>query len=202
MARWTLLVPVKELSRAKTRLVPPPGVQRAELARAFALDTVAAAAAAELVERVVVVTDDPVLATRLPASAAVLAGGPDGLNPALLHAARELGAQPVAALTGDLPGLRSAELDTALATAAQHELGAVADAQGTGTTLLAAGHLSSFVPRFGEGSFAAHCAAGAAALPAGRSVRSDVDTADDLRSAVALGVGPHTAALLADRASA
>ena len=60
---WTIVIPVKAPAAAKTRLaaaVPP--ALRAELARAFALDTIAAAIAARSVSRIIVVGDDPSMA--------------------------------------------------------------------------------------------------------------------------------------------
>src|SRR5665647_3391866 len=39
---WRMVVPVKDQLAAKTRLHPPPGVARADLAHAFALDTITA----------------------------------------------------------------------------------------------------------------------------------------------------------------
>ncbi|NKY79677.1 2-phospho-L-lactate guanylyltransferase, partial [Nocardiopsis dassonvillei] len=44
-ARWSLVVPVKRLGRAKTRLAPVAGGRREDLALAIACDTVAAARA-------------------------------------------------------------------------------------------------------------------------------------------------------------
>jgi 2-phospho-L-lactate guanylyltransferase len=53
-------------------------------------------------------------------------------------------------------------------------------------------------PRFGPGSAARH-GAGAAALIGGAGLRQDVDTSDDVRAALLLGVGPRTLAVLAAR---
>jgi 2-phospho-L-lactate/phosphoenolpyruvate guanylyltransferase len=57
---WTVLLPVKVLARAKSRLAVLAGDRRQELALALASDTVAAALACPEVSRVVVVTSDPV----------------------------------------------------------------------------------------------------------------------------------------------
>ena len=123
-----------------------------------------------------------------------------GLNAALAEGARlardRWPADGVAGLVGDLPALTPAELAGALAAAAQHPTGFVTDAAGTGTTLLTARPTVAFDPRFGPGSAARH-GVHAAALPAGPGLRRDVDTADDLRAALLLGVGPHTVAALA-----
>src|SRR5436305_745035 len=61
-----------------------------------------------------------------------------GLNPALDHGALSTGAVAVAALSSDLPALRPQELAAALAAAAAADRCFVADAAGTGTTLLTA----------------------------------------------------------------
>src|SRR3954468_16827648 len=88
--RWAIVVPVKRLAVAKTRLSEDPQV-RADLALAMALDTVSAALQCSLVDWVVVVTDEPEAARAVGALGAVpVPDAPDaGLNPALQHGARE-----------------------------------------------------------------------------------------------------------------
>jgi 2-phospho-L-lactate guanylyltransferase len=235
---WTVLLPVKVLARAKSRLAVLAGDRRRELALALAADTVEAAVACPEVARVVVVTSDPVAGRLLSALGAVVvpdgpagapaglpapgdppAGGVDGLgaqeglNAALRHgaavAARRWPGTGLAALTADLPALRPAELAAALRAAAaaggvaaggvtaSSATAFVPDAAGVGTTLYAARSLEAFRPRFGGASRARHAAAGAAELTlAGQpGLHRDVDTADDLRAALALGAGPRTTAL-------
>ena len=62
VAPWTLAIPVKRTAIAKSRLAAAYPQHRPELARAFAVDTTAAALASPLVRAVLVVTDDPVVA--------------------------------------------------------------------------------------------------------------------------------------------
>ncbi|PWW23207.1 2-phospho-L-lactate guanylyltransferase [Geodermatophilus normandii] len=198
--RWSLVVPAKRLGAAKTRLVPltggGPGVH-ADLVLALLADTVAAARDCAAVADVVVVTDDERAAATVRAlGARTVPDEPDrGLNPALAHGARASGGDAVAALSSDLPALRSDELAAALAAATAPRC-FVADAAGTGTTLLTASGVP-LDPRFGRGSAAAHAAAGAVPLAGGwPGLRRDVDTPADLAAAVHLGVGAATAALL------
>ncbi|MFC7220927.1 2-phospho-L-lactate guanylyltransferase [Streptomyces polyrhachis] len=199
---WSLVVPLKPLRSAKTRLagaVSPAG--RALLALAFASDTVAAALACAAVADVTVVTDDPEAAVELAGRGALVV--PDsprgGLNAALAHGARVVRARrpgaPVAALGADLPALRPVELGAVLAAAAPRRRAFLADADGVGTTLLAAAGGVELAPAFGGPSRGGHLASGARELRlAGvESVRRDVDTAANLRAALALGVGPRTA---------
>lgn len=197
------MVPAKVLAQAKSRLTPltdaAPGLPHAELVLALLADTVAAAVASPAVAGLVVVTDDPRAAAVVTAlGARTVPDEPDaGLNPALAHGARSTGAARVAALSSDLAALRTAELTAALDRAAGHPRSFVADAEGTGTTLLAVtgGDLD---PRFGRGSAAAHAASGAVPLDGGwPGLRRDVDTAADLAAAAVLGLGPRTAALAA-----
>ncbi|MGH3713306.1 MAG: 2-phospho-L-lactate guanylyltransferase, partial [Micromonosporaceae bacterium] len=62
MAQWSVVIPVKRLSQAKTRLRGAlPGVPHDDLVLAIAADTVAAALACRAVAAVVVVTDEPVV---------------------------------------------------------------------------------------------------------------------------------------------
>ncbi|HMA47032.1 MAG TPA: 2-phospho-L-lactate guanylyltransferase [Frankiaceae bacterium] len=195
---WVVVVPVKPLGMAKSRLVRS---DRAALALAMATDTVAAARAAGA--EVVVVTDDPHAAAVLAGPGVrVVADEPDaGLNPAVAHGAAVATARwpdrGVAALAADLPALQAEELRRALSAAAAHERALVADAAGTGTVLLTARPGAALRPSFGRVSRAAHVAAGARDLTddlgAGvAGLRRDVDTLEDLRTALVLGVGPAT----------
>lgn len=197
---WTIVVPVKPTAVGKSRLAVD-GVPREDLARAIALDTISAAAAADLVAEVVVVTDDAevaMLASGLDRVRSISEGAARGLNAAIAVGLAEAGDTMRAVLLGDLPALRPADLDQALALAGEAPRGAVADAEGTGTTLVTARRGVRLDPAFGEGSFARHRAGGCVALelPDSSTLRRDVDTADDLATAAARGVGPRTSALL------
>ncbi|MFH9071796.1 2-phospho-L-lactate guanylyltransferase [Streptomyces alboflavus] len=225
--QWTVVIPLKPLERAKSRLAPAAGDGlRPALALAFAQDTVAATVACPSVRDVVVVTDDVRAGRELAALGAhVVPDTPgDGLNAALAHAARQVRSRhpeaPVAALNADLPALRPGELARVLDAAVPFPRAFLPDAAGIGTTLLTAGPGTELRPRFGGPSRARHRDSGAVELGGGRagttgpadadatagaadgigyagSVRQDVDTGDDLRAALALGVGPHTAAAAA-----
>ncbi|MFF2277068.1 2-phospho-L-lactate guanylyltransferase [Agromyces sp. NPDC058126] len=214
-AGWTLVVPVKAFSAAKTRLGPAvPAEARAALARAFALDTITAARAARGVERVIVVTGEVDLGSPLPAgvelvreagvaAGAVGGGAPNGLTAAIddgIRAARAGDLVPVAVLLGDLPSLRTSELEFALEAASRHPLAFIADADGTGTTLATASAGATMRPAFGEQSASRHREAGFADLAGSApfaTLRRDVDTVEALEHALRLGVGPHTAEVVA-----
>jgi len=201
---WTVLVPVKRLEQAKTRL----GLDdrtRVRLALAMVEDTVRAALAADAVAEVVVITSDHTAERVLAgAGARVIEDRPDaGLNPALAYGASAVPAGSVAALSGDLPALRADQLDDALNRAAVHASAVVSDIDGTGTTLLTGRTVADFTPAFGPGSRAQHLASGAVDLTdeAAPALRNDVDTTAALDAALVLGVGPRTAAVLNDLAS-
>jgi 2-phospho-L-lactate/phosphoenolpyruvate guanylyltransferase len=191
-AGWVVIVPVKQGPAAKSRLRGArPEIAHHHLARALVRDTLSAAARCPAVDAVVVVGADPGLP-----GIRVLADPGGGLNAALAHAAQRVPTGNVAALLGDLPALDPAELAEALCGAAAGRA-FVADVAGSGTTLLAAPAGAPLSPRFGPGSAAAHVASGARALGgAWPTLRHDVDTAEDLAAAAALGLGPHTGALL------
>jgi 2-phospho-L-lactate guanylyltransferase len=204
-----LVVPVKVLRLAKSRLVGAAdgGVgnprTHAALALALAMDTLAAARATPCVRRVLAVSSDPAVTAALAADGVEVA--PDdpgaGLNPALRYGARLLRRDDpsarVAALQADLPALRPDELEAAISSAGSQRA-FCPDRQGTGTTLLVAAPGRELDPRFGVGSAAEHAASGAVRLEGPwPSLRCDVDTADDLAAAVALGLGQRTAAVLA-----
>jgi 2-phospho-L-lactate guanylyltransferase len=202
---WTLVVPVKVLAHAKSRLAALAGPHRPALALAMAADTVAAALACQEVARVVAVTDDPAAAQLLTAIGAVI--GEDeprrGLNPALRHGAALAAARwpgtGIGALAADLPALRPAELATCLQAASRWPHAFVPDAAGSGTTLYTARPGVAFSPQFGPASAARHRAAGATELrlPGLATLRRDVDAPADLQEATTLGIGPRTAAITA-----
>jgi 2-phospho-L-lactate guanylyltransferase len=204
MPRWSVVIPVKRLEVAKTRLrAAVPGVEHDRLVLAICLDTVSAVLDCPGVGRVVTVTDDPRAADALRALGVVVVGdAPDaGLNPALEHgtAVARAGSplEPVAVVSADLPALRPAELAAALTAAAAHRRSFVADAVGTGTTLLAVAAGGPLLAAYGPDSRAAHAASGAVELDGDwPSLRRDVDTAADLAAAVALGLRPLSAALM------
>ncbi len=210
-----VVVPVKPPALGKSRLVGLSDEQRRELAEAFALDTVQAAAQTRGVAAVLVVTDD----FRLAAAMRGLEVGvgvevmPDGasedLNATLVQAAAEVvrrwpDAVPVA-LCADLPGLRPDELAEVLADAvAEVSSGRAAfvrDRAGVGTTMYAAAH-DLFAPGFGPGSAQRHQRAGAVEVgAAATSVRTDVDDLADLGAVLVAGVGPHTSRASGRRAT-
>ncbi len=204
-AGWSLVLPLKPLALAKSRLAPYAGPHRAGLALSFALDTVSAALATPGVDRVLVVTTD-VRAGALLAGlgAVVVADEPGGgLNSALAHgaaAARALAPDaPLAVLSADLPALRPAELARVLGAVPPQGRAFLPDSPGLGTTLLACAPGHPLSPAFGDGSRARHAAGGAFELRLAdvESVRRDVDTGTDLGEAAALGLGPHTRPLFA-----
>ncbi|MFB9877135.1 2-phospho-L-lactate guanylyltransferase [Planobispora siamensis] len=199
---WTLVVPVKTLVAAKTRLAEAAGPHRVALAVAIACDTVEAALRCPPVARVVVVTGDPVAADALSGVGAHVVADPEaGLNAALRHGAGEAvrlaPGDAVGALQADLPALRPAELAVVLAAAAEFEQSFLPDAAEVGTTFYGVRPGAAFTPGFGGESRDRHLRRGAKELCLNGvdSVRRDVDTPDDLRAALALGVGPRTLAV-------
>jgi len=203
---WSVLMPVKVLAEAKSRLAALAGSRRAELALALASDTVTAVLGSDAVARVIVITDDQVAAVALAALGALMV--PDepraGLNAALGHGAAYAAARwprdGIAALSADLPALRPEQIGRALRAAAAWPTAFVADAEGDGTTLYTATPGAAFRPAFGLASRARHAAGGAVELILDGipGLRRDVDTPSDLRGAAALGLGPHSAPLAAE----
>ena len=203
-AGWGVVLPVKRLSAAKSRLSTRPSRQRRELALAFALDVVAVCRDTPQAGSVVVVSSDDEVRDGATSLGADVVDDPEsgGLLAALLAGTAALrDARPdlaVALLAADLPALRPLELGLALDAAATHGRAFVSDVAGTGSTLLTAGPGVAPEPLFGPRSRAAHAASGAVELRDPRLVRlrCDVDTEVDLWHARQLGVGRHTAAAL------
>jgi 2-phospho-L-lactate guanylyltransferase len=197
---WDVIVPLKGLDSAKSRLSGLGAGLRTKLAEAMALDTVAAVAGCPRHVRVHVVCDDDQLGAavlRLGAGVVLHRGAPPGLNAALTHVAERLGGtSPVAALLGDLPALLGEDLAEVLDRATGVPRSTVADRAGTGCTFLAATAGQRLAPDFGPWSFARHVAGGATPLPAAPGVRQDVDVPADLAAVARLGPGPRTSRLL------
>lgn len=195
---WSVVIPVKASRAGKSRLAVH---SRPEIARAIALDTIAAAVACLAVERVAVVTSDRDVAdeARRLGAGVVDDSAVSGLSAAIdLGLAQFAPTRPRAVLLGDLPALRGDDLAAALAAATGFPLGTVADADGDGTALVTAMPGVPLQPRFGIASAAAHRDAGFVPIPvrADSTLRRDVDTVEHLLAALARGVGRHTAAAL------
>lgn len=198
-AGWTVIIPVKPTAIGKSRLEGP-ATGRISLARAIALDTIAAAVACREVATVVVVTDDVSLTVAVSGLTGVRVlpeKGIRGIDAAVAVGAALVGTHsPRVALLGDLPALDPLELETALRTARTMRRGAVADAEGTGTTMVTAAAGLPWQTAFGPGSFARHRALGCEPieLPANSTLRRDVDTMAQFADAERLGLGPASLA--------
>lgn len=199
---WSVVIPVKLLAHAKSRLAGLPSPDRQALVLAMAADTVAAAISCPLVEVVAVVTDDPAVGAEVRALGAEVIPdrGRAGLNRALItgaeHAARARPGCGRAALTADLPALSGQDLRTALTAATAAPNAFVPDAAGTGTTLYTARPEARFEPLFGPMSRQRHGQSGAVelSLPPDSGLRRDVDTLADLDTATVIGLGRRTVA--------
>jgi 2-phospho-L-lactate/phosphoenolpyruvate guanylyltransferase len=197
---WSVVIPVKLLALAKSRLSGLPDTDREAIALAMAADTVAAAMACAAVADVIVVSDDPSVRTEAEAVGAdVIADLPGaGLNEALAagaeYAAARWSGRGLAALTADLPALSAGELQAALTAASAVNRAFVADATGSGTTLYTAKPGAPFRPLFGPQSRIRHRQAGVTELdlPSIPGLKRDVDTLADLREAEEIGLGART----------
>lgn len=196
-----LIIAVKRLTAAKTRLAPLLSADsREEVVLAMLVDTIGAALASPAVGSVTVVTPDPVVTRAVTdLGAAVLtdptpAGHPDPLNNAIgvAEAALRQNVTNIAVLQGDLPALRTTELTEAIGAARGHARSFIADRHHTGTAALFAFD-AALDPRFGADSARRHADSGAVALIGNwPGLRCDIDTPEDLRAALQLGVGPAT----------
>ena len=197
---WSVVIPVKVLAQAKSRLGGLGTQTRVRLALAMAADTVAAVLQCPEVTNVIVITDDQVAREALDSlGATVINDTPaSGLNAALRHGAAYAASRwpgtGLAALFADLPAVRPAEISQALRSAAGTPNAFVADAGGDGTTLYTARPGTQFRPRFGAASRARHAADGATELTLAGipGLRRDVDTPADLDAAAQLGLGART----------
>jgi 2-phospho-L-lactate guanylyltransferase len=196
-----LIIAVKRLSAAKTRLASAfaPDV-REGVVLAMLEDTISAASSVLTVRAITVVTPDPVAAEAVrQLGARVLIdptpeGHPDPLNNAILVTEAAIRAETpnIGVLQGDLPALQPRELADAIAQARRNKRSFVSDRHGTGTSALFAFGVP-IEPLFGFDSARRHKDSGAIELT-GRwpGLRCDIDTPDDLATALGLGVGAVT----------
>ena len=200
-----LVIAVKRLADAKTRLAPVfAGGSREHVVLAMLLDTIAAARAVSALHSITIVTpDETAAAAARGLGAEVLpdptpSSDPDPLNSAILAAAAAVAgrAPNIAVLQGDLPALRSVELEEALTQGRSHRRSFVADRHGSGTAALFA-FGSPLDPRLGADSAHRHRDSGAVELTRPwPGLRCDIDTPEDLATAERLGVGAATAETL------
>lgn len=203
-----LIIAVKRLAAAKTRLAPVFSARtREKVVLAMLIDTLTAASEVMALHSITVVTPDPAAAvTAADLGAHVLPdptppGHPDPLNNAIAAAERAVAESVVnlVVLQGDLPALQPEELDGAIAAARNHQRSFVADRLGTGTAALCAFGVA-LDPRFGPDSASRHRGSGGVELTgAWPGLRCDIDTPDDLAVARRLGVGAATTRILAAR---
>jgi 2-phospho-L-lactate guanylyltransferase len=201
-----LIIAVKRLTAAKTRLAPVFSARtRENVVLAMLVDTLTAATRAGSLRSITVITpDEAAAAAASELGAGVLAdptpeGHSDPLNNAIAAAERAIAgsAANVVVLQGDLPALQAQELSEAIAAARHHRRSFVADRLGTGTSALFA-FGTTLDPQFGPDSSARHRRSGAIELTgAWPGLRCDVDTPADLAVARRLGVGAATARAIA-----
>jgi 2-phospho-L-lactate guanylyltransferase len=203
-----LIIAVKRLAAAKTRLAPVfSAPTRGNVVLAMLVDTLSAAARVSALRSITVITpDDAAASAAAKLGAEVLVdptpeGDPDPLNNAIAAAERVVAesSSNIVVLQGDLPALQSQELAEAIAAARHHRRSFVADRLGTGTAALCA-FGAALDPQFGADSSARHRRSGAIELTgAWPGLRCDVDTPADLAAARRLGVGAATARAVAHR---
>jgi 2-phospho-L-lactate guanylyltransferase len=197
-----LVIAVKRLSAAKTRLAPVfSATTRESVVLAMLIDTITAASAVRALRFVTVVTPDEAAAdaTRSLGARVLVDPTPQGhrdpLNNAIAAAEAAVREQTpnIIALQGDLPALQPQELEEAITAARQYPRSFVGDRHGTGTSALFAFGVP-LDPHFGSDSAQRHRHSGAIELTGPwPGLRCDIDTPDDLLVARRLGVGAATA---------
>jgi 2-phospho-L-lactate/phosphoenolpyruvate guanylyltransferase len=187
----TAVLPVKRLGAAKQRLAAGLDAERRrELAGAMVADVLEAIGGARTIDRIVVVSGDPVaqeLAAQ--ASAEVVpdpedAGHSEAAQSGIARAEVE-SADRVVLLAGDCPLLDPRELDRLLTGVPERYVGIVPDRHGSGTNALLLSPPNAIVPAFGEGSKVRHTeAARKAGIPFAienlPSIELDLDTPADV----------------------
>jgi 2-phospho-L-lactate/phosphoenolpyruvate guanylyltransferase len=187
----TAILPVKRFDAAKQRLAA--GIddeRRRELAGAMVADVLEAIAMARAIERVIVVSGDPIAQELASEAEAEVVPDPEDAGhveaaQAGIARAEVEGAERVVLLAGDCPLLDPRELDRLLTGVPGSYVGIVPDRHGTGTNALLLSPPDAIVPAFGEGSRGRHVeAARRAGVPFGieelPSIELDLDTPADV----------------------
>ncbi|MFL5798630.1 MAG: 2-phospho-L-lactate guanylyltransferase [Actinomycetota bacterium] len=187
-----IMVPVKALARAKSRLAPVLSpLERAALSLALLEDVLDAALAAAGWETWVISPDEAVLEVAARRAAIPIPEAKPPLSAAVRQAeeeAAERGVTTLAVLPADLPMLTAAELSEAL-----HTLGPVVLAPASsdgGTNLLLRRPPRAIPARFGPGSFAKH-------VDSARSRRLPVSVVEAPGLAFDLDLPEHAARVVA-----
>jgi 2-phospho-L-lactate guanylyltransferase len=211
----TAIVPVKRFDAAKSRLAGTSAAGlRPTLAEAMLSDVLTELTRAELIDRIVVVSGEPI-AARL-----ALEAGADRIDDrddvghsqaamAGVEYAIGNGAGCVAMLPGDCPVMRADEIDEALE-AMRPGVAVIPDRHGSGTNGLLLSPPDAIAPAFGPGSRNRHLEMARSAGVEGRvveiqSMALDLDTGDDLQALTSLlqsnpDLAPATAFALASMA--
>jgi 2-phospho-L-lactate/phosphoenolpyruvate guanylyltransferase len=187
----TAVLPIKRLGAAKQRLAAGLDAERRrELAGAMVADVLEAIGAARAIDRLIVVSGDPVAQELASEAGAEIVPDPEDaghVEAALAGIARAEveGAERVILLAGDCPLLDPRELDRLLTGVPDRYVGIVPDRHGTGTNALLLSPPNAIVPAFGEGSRDRHVeSARAAGIPFGveelPSIELDLDTPADV----------------------
>lgn len=197
-----LIIAVKRLAAAKTRLAPVFSARtRESVVLAMLVDTLTAATRVTSLRSVTVITPDAAAGAAAADLGADVLSDPtpqdhrDPLNNAIAAAERVVveSVPNIVVLQGDLPALQTQELAEAITAARHYRRSFVADRLGTGTAVLCA-FGTALDPQFGADSAARHRRSGAIELTgAWPGLRCDIDTPDDLAVARRLGVGAATA---------
>ncbi|MGW4341101.1 2-phospho-L-lactate guanylyltransferase [Rhodococcus koreensis] len=190
---YAVVVPIRSLTTAKSRLRTQSDTMRSDLALAFFLDTIAALERSREVDRIVVVSRDTDIHRCVRSRWDVVEDGETGLPAAVdrgierLRRVRHSG--PVAVVLPDLPFATTDAFDLLLSSARKHRRAFLTDDAGTGTTCVAAATVGAVVHRFGSNSAHAHADADLVALDVPvPELRVDVDVFGDLYDQRSLGL--------------
>jgi 2-phospho-L-lactate guanylyltransferase len=182
---------VKRFGAAKRRLAAGlDDERRRELAGAMVADVLEAIGSARAIERLIVVTGDPIAQELANAASAEVVPDPEDAGhvqaaQAGIARAEAERAERVILLAGDCPLLDPRELDRLLTGVPGRYVGIVPDRHGDGTNALLLSPPDAIAPAFGEGSRARHVeAARQADIPFGieelPSIALDLDTPADV----------------------
>ncbi len=210
--RATAIIPIKRFGEAKSRLVGTFAADlRPALAEAMLTDVLAELGRCELIDRIVVVSDEPVAVGVAARAGADHLDDPEDAGHSQAAArgvadAIDRGAVCVALLPGDCPLVRAPEIDDSLASM-RAGVAVISDRHGSGTNGLILSPPDAIGPAFGPGSRERHLGLAAAAGVDGwvadvPSLALDLDTGADLieltkHLAADPDLAPATAAALA-----
>ncbi len=196
--RWNILLPIKVLTKGKSRFKTLSDEDKIELIKAMANDVIDELILVPAIELITIIgIDHRRLGERTQAKIQSIVPDPAlGINIDILSLHRV--SEHTAVLLPDLPSLKADEVALALTLAGNHDQSFISDRSGLGTTMYLSTKKESFHPRFGAQSAREYAENSAVELTSSEfiGIKHDCDNLSDLLNLSLPTLGPATRAFV------